>query len=152
MRKIMSKISLVLVLFCMILTANGAGVPSSVDDIRETVFRHQMSRWKASTYYLAFGIDRVGDFAAPPQEFMQRFIGQSNVKKSLKVPTPPDEKSVILCIDRVQQQEKSAEVSARFVPFDLTKASSGFYNLALQKDGSWKVTATKRFKVIPLSE
>jgi hypothetical protein len=145
----MSKIALVLVLFCMILTS--AGAPQPVDDIREALFRHQMSRWKASTYYLAFGNDRVGDFAPPPQEFMERFTGQSNVKKSLKAPAPPDEASVILCIDRVRLQEKSAEVSARFVPFDLTKASAGFYNLALQKDGSWKVTGAKRFKVIPLS-
>jgi hypothetical protein len=81
---------------------------------------------------------------------MQRFTGQSNVKKCFKG-LNPEEDSVILCIDHVKLQDKSAEVNARFVPFDLTKASAGFYNLALQKNGSWKVTNTSRFKVIPLA-
>jgi len=146
----MSKISLVLVLFCMILTSTGAVVPPSTDDIRETVFRHQMSRWKAETYYLAFGIDKTGEFTAPPTNFMQRFVGQTNVKKYSKE-FPPIGNSVVLCIDHVRVDNKSAEVNARFVPVDVSKASSGFYDLELQTDGSWKVTKTSRFKVIPLS-
>jgi len=146
----MSKIGLVLVLFVTILTSAVAETPVSLDDIRESVFRYQMDRWKASTYYLSVGIDKQGRFTPPPTGFMHRFMGQDNVKGSILIQSPPDEKSIILCIDHVRTREKSAEVNARFIPYDLTKSFAGFYSLVLQKNGQWKVTKTSRFKVIPV--
>jgi hypothetical protein len=146
----MPKICLVLVFLTMILTVGSADTPIAVDDIREAVYRHQMTRWNASLYFLALGINRKGEFVGPPTTFMQRFLGQSNVKRSEDL-LLQDESSVILCIDHVRLKgDSEAEVSARFVPSSLTKSSSGFYTVRLQKNGRWMVTNTSRFKVIPL--
>src|SRR5262245_43972603 len=121
MRKTMPKTRLFLVLFSLILASVAASAPV-VDDISEAVFRHQMGRVKATAYYLAFGIDRRGDYKAPPVEFMARFSGQSNVKPSQKLMSIP-EGAIVLCIDHIEPKENSAEVSARFIPSDLRKSS-----------------------------